>query len=939
MKILNTVLRSTSLVLITLVLSGSTLWAQQERNRDREQTPRVTWPLENSKIRAAVSEEGIASLIDPSDPFLADVVSTRTWGKTKLVYKLPGGEWVNTGQGVMKQQSVTPTVIKLSGRAEGSPIKMEQVYTLNSNSIDLDITIESFSDKVVRIGDLAVGLPWRRASGEDPEYIFEKCFTKHHFIAGDGSFIFFTKPSGEAPFIMVLPKKGTPLEYFDSAEGEYKVFVHSEVSGNAVPGGTWRWDHTGKDLGPAGSGKNKASFGFRFIWAHSWDDMRQILYNEGLIDVRAVPGMTIPTDLKARFSLRTKNKIKAVKAEFPATTTISYLGEKFSDHHIYEVEFRKLGENMLTVEYGDNEKTYLEFFSTEPVETLIKKRSAFLVNSQQHRDPSKWYYGLYSVYDWKNEVLRGPDDTDGYDGWWGYVLASDDPALGKAPYIAAKNVYYPDDAEIASVELYLKEFVWDGLQRTDKDDPYPYGVYGVPNWKVARDSVERAKTRSTHMDKMQIWRSYDYPHVAMLYYHMYEIAKMYPDKVHYLDAAGYLERAYQTARAYFIYPYEVLPWYETYKWGCYNELVIEKLIRDLELEGRVSDAKWLRDEYEKKVKYFVYDDKYPYRSEYAIDRTAFESSYAFAKYGTLYDMEPDENLWFDKKLEKWYSHPVVRKEDARDFMDRQHFAGLAVRGWLEPKYFLMGSDFTNSSDNHSLSYMAKMGGWAILDYGVNFAEKPYDWLQLGYASYLSSWALMNTGTPESDYGYWAPGKKNDGAMGWAFTEAKQANAWIRKTVDRGAWFYDGEADLGLGATFRMAATVLTDDPLFGWIALGGTIKETKKAFLINPRDGVRNRFAIATTDTRFTVELDRDGFASDADIEVDRKLKKITFQIENRTANSHTTKLYFFTLPGQNIVVKNNGKSVNVKRTGEREMVAELDIVGSQHTIVVQMSK
>ena len=40
---------------------------------------------------------------------------------------------------------------------------------------------------------------------------------------------------------------------------------------------------------------------------------------------------------------------------------------------------------------------------------------------------------------------------------------------------------------------------------------------------------------------------------------------------------GYLERAYQTARAYFTYPYEILPWYETYKWGCYNELVIVPL--------------------------------------------------------------------------------------------------------------------------------------------------------------------------------------------------------------------------------------------------------------------------------------------------------------------------------------------------------------------------
>jgi hypothetical protein len=65
----------------------------------------------------------------------------------------------------------------------------------------------------------------------------------------------------------------------------------------------------------------------------------------------------------------------------------------------------------------------------------------------------------------------------------------------------------------------------------------------------------------------------------------------------------------------------------------------------------------------------------------------------------------------------------------------------------------------------------------------------------------------------------------------------------------------------------------------------------------------------------------------------------ITFQIENRADNSHTTKLYFFTLPGQSVVVKNNGKPVNVNRTGERELVAELDIVGTQNTVVVQMSK
>src|SRR5438445_13338307 len=110
----------------------------------------------------------------------------------------------------------------------------------------------------------------------------------------------------------------------------------------------------------------------------------------------------------------------------------------------------------------------------------------------------------------------------------------------------------------------------------------------------------------------------------MLYYHMYQIASMYPDKVHYLDKIGYLKRAKETARAFFKYPYEILPWYETYKWGCYNELLLTDLIADLEREGFVEDARFLRSEWEKKVKYFLYDDCYPFRSENSIEATDYE---------------------------------------------------------------------------------------------------------------------------------------------------------------------------------------------------------------------------------------------------------------------------------------------------------------------------
>lgn len=528
-----------------------------------------------------------------------------------------------------------------------------------------------------------------------------------------------------------------------------------------------------------------------------------------------------------------------------------------------------------------------------------------------------------------NSILRSPDDTDGFDFWWGYVLTCDDPALCKAPYVAAKNVYFPVDNEIESVEYYIENFVWDKLQRTDQDDPYPYGIYGVPNWLVARDIDARAGIRSRQLDRMQVWRSYDYPHIFMMYYHMYEIAKMYPDKVKYLDAAGYLERAYQTARGFFLYPYEIWgEYYKAYEIGCYNELVIEDIIAALEVEGRQNDADWLRAEYEKKVKFFIYDNKYPFSSEYAFDRTAFESSHAFAKYGVLNLMKPDTNLWFDKTRQVWYSHPVVKQSDAREFMERQLYAGLTVRGWLETTYFQLGAD-------NGMSYMAKMGGWSILDYGKYFAEKPWDWLQLGYASYLSSWSLMNTGTPESDYGFWAPGKENDGAMGWAFTTSKRGRAWIRKDYDRGAWMYDGEADLGNGAAIRMAETILTDDPLFGWMAYGGILTENRRDFSILPRDGLRNRFSVITGNMTMSVRLTRDGFMENREIVTDKGLKRVSFVVENRTGDAHTTDMRVLVNPGTNIRVTFDGKTIRPGSVSGSEQSFLLPVSGRSHNVTV----
>ncbi|WP_147425555.1 hypothetical protein [Mucilaginibacter gracilis] len=159
---------------------------------------------------------------------------------------------------------------------------------------------------------------------------------------------------------------------------------------------------------------------------------------------------------------------------------------------------------------------------------------------------------------------------------------------------------------------------------------------------------------------------------------------------------------------------------------------------------------------------------------------------------------------------------------------------MASRGWLETAYYYLGSDFRGKSDSFTLTYMAPMGGWGILDYGLNFARHPSDFIRLGYASYLSSFALMNTGNKNSNYGFWYPSKENDGASGWAFEPQQYTRNWINKNQGRGPWFYDGEADIGYGGATRMAATVITNDDIFGLVAYGGNLKRDGNKLKVIP---------------------------------------------------------------------------------------------------------
>ena len=752
---------------------------------------------------------------------------------------------------------------------EKDGLRVAPSFKLENKRVIFEIELENCSDESIEIMDLAIPFPmnsrfaWGENAGER--------VIRHSFISGHNSYIFFTRCDGKAPYLLFIPLGDTKFEFFDRFDDKskeyrlhdapakhYRAYIHSKAEGEVAKskGCNWRQENTSRILGPA----ENISYSLAMLWADSYDDIRQKLYENELIDIEIAPGMTIPTDLYARICLNSKYRDIKIQAEYPEQTKIVEAGRQ--DHKIfYDVYFERLGENKLTLLYGQGKHSILEFFVTEPIETLIKKRGNF-IKKNQHRDESKWYNGLLG--EWSNDtcVLLGPDNYDRISGWRIYEVTCDDPGLSKPAFLSSKNAIFPDQDQVEALEYYIDNFVWGGLQRTE-DEEFSYGIYGIPDWYVNRNSEDHGPR-----GKLHIWRIYDYPHIILMYYNMYLIGRNFASIKLNKPKEEYLERAYRTALAMFTIPSEIVDW-SAYKTGLYNELVIMEIIEELARLGQKEKSMRLRFHWEKKVRYFINECNDVFGSEYPFDTTGFESTHALAKYA-LKDIEINP-----EKEEKAYT-----KDNTVRFMENQMNCNIACRGWLEPAYYLLGSDYRGCSAAYTLSYMSQMGGWAIMDYALTFSDDPYKYLRLGYASILSSWALMNTGTKETDYGYWFKGQQNDGAAGGGFEPSPYGETWLNQPHSRGSWYYSCEIDLGYCGALRGAATILSFDDKFGLFCFGGNLEQNSSILKIMPRDGIRQRFGIIKNSMRLAVVLDRGHFSAESPIEVDKDLEGITLTLD-----------------------------------------------------------
>ncbi|HEY6445145.1 MAG TPA: DUF5695 domain-containing protein [Acidobacteriaceae bacterium] len=858
----------------------------------------------------------VTSLRFASDTIATNYVETgQKLGPVEIAWRRPGGAWqkFHSAEG---SESPGAAAVWHAKDEQGDALAVTTRFTPRARLLRWTIGLQNTSSDPIEIGDLALPLPMHATFV--PKGSTALPVLKHSFISGHGSFLFWMQSNSVGPYLVMTPEGDTQLEYWDHlwprreqgrAFPAYRVYIHSIAVGEAVKAnsGRWRQPRTSTTLAPAGKSGDHRPYAFQFAWAQDYAAVRQRLVDAGLMDVEVAPGMTVPADLSTCLAIRSHDPI-GITAEHPEQTTIESLGNR-EGRRLFRVKFSQLGENLLTVNHGAGRTTRLEFFAAEPLETLIHKRAAFTAK-RQIRDESKWYNGLLPEWNEKTQVVLSPDNYDEIKGWRIYEVTCDDPGLSKPAYIASKNAEFPSQAEVEALDYYIEHFVWGGLQRTT-DESHSYGIYGIPDWKHNRDSSDPGPK-----GKLHIWRCYDYPHIVVMYFSMYRIARDYPGIRMKLDRATYLERAAGTALALFTVPMEVTGW-SAYETGFYNEVVIPQLIDELELAGKHDEAARLRGHWVKKVAFFIAGKPNLFGSEYAFDSTGFESTQAIARYA--------------------FDHPTmagIGAQQAANYSREQIRANLFCRGVIEKAYYYYGSDYRGGGgDGFTLSYMSPMGGWGVLNHALHDRLEPEATIRLGYASFLSSWSLMNTGTAESGYGYWFPGEANDGGTGGGFEPAAYGMTWLGQPHHRGPWYYSCETDLGYCGALRTAATIVADDPVFGRFCFGGEMRAGKSSLRITPRDGVRRRLHLRTAGQTIDFELTGARFAKEEPIEWFPAQERFVFLLETESTGSGEIELMAAGLPAEDYRITCAGQTQEF-RPGTTKSVRLRVPAGSAKSVV-----
>jgi hypothetical protein len=381
---------------------------------------------------------------------------------------------------------------------------------------------------------------------------------------------------------------------------------------------------------------------------------------------------------------------------------------------------------------------------------------------------------------------------------------------GGGAWLAAimKQLVEPDKEEIDKLQQFIDGVVWGGLQYKDGD--HKFGVrkslfYYQPDqlpagsYRPDLDWTSWTSWNKQHAERVD--RSYDYPHVAALYWVMYRLARNHHGLVTNHPWDWYLSQSYETSVAMTKYAGE----YAVF--GQMEGTIFLQVLSDLKREGMNDKATDLETRMRIRADRWR-AEAYPFGSEMPWDSTGQEEVYDWTKYFGYRDKAEvtlNAILGYDPAIPHWGYNGSVRRY--WDFI----FAGKDRR--LERQLHHYGSSL------NAIPLLAE------------YRDHPDDsyLLRVGYAGTMGAITdIDQEGFPAAAFHSFPDMLKPDPITG-----------------DYGPNFF--------GHAWN-TATYVVKDPQFGAQAFGGNITRKGNLVEVTPLDSARMRVYLASLGLWLTLE-------------------------------------------------------------------------------------
>ena len=739
-------------------------------------------------------------------------------GDANLRIKMTGGDWKNfsTAKNRESRHALNSSFALCAddltaNLGAGCPVRVVREWSKENGKLVLRFKVSNPSGKAVEIGAFGAPMVFNNLlTGRSLEETHDKCSFSDPYVGGQAGYLQVTRLNGAGPVLLVLPQNETSFEAYrplyddpTSREVTFEGFYEWMSLTKAYEKNEWKrtqpWNEpTSRTLKPG----ETAVFGFQFLLAPSIHAIEQTLVEAGRQIAVGTPGYVIATDQKASLFISGKSAISEVRVSPQGsikTAIVELSARRASAPATNWSEIALFGKTpgraRIEILTEDGKKQFVHYFVTAPEATQIRNLGKFHATKQWFDAPDAPFGRTFSFLPYdreKNEMVTQHSHT-----WFSGL--SDEIGAGASVAMAMKNLGQPNAEEVALIEKYVKNVLWGKLQNKNysvraslffyQPNLLPEGYYKV------RGGWDRERGETT-------WRSFNYPHVACVYWAMYHLARDYRGLAKERTWDWYLDQAYRTSMAI----KEFAPGYAEV--GLMVGSVFPEIIRDLRREGWAEKAADLEGWMKTREKRWE-GLRYPFGSEMPWDSTGQEEIYTWCRYFGAEDKAQatlSAILGYMPTLPNWAYNGAGRR-----------YFDAPVNGTRWPDIVRM--------TNH---YGSSINSIPVLD---SFRSHPDDLylLRVGYAGMNQIMANIDS----------------EGFGSYGFDADPAILKFDPYTADYGIAFY-GYA--------RNAGCYVVDDKQFGWQAFGGEVERRETTITITPKDGFRKRVFLAPLKLWLTLE-------------------------------------------------------------------------------------